>query len=482
MIPPLRPWQTAALAAINESSVPSRLVCAVMGAGKSVLIGALCGKHHGPVVVAAPTEALVEQLSADLSNWHPGRVGVWYGREKTPDNEIIVACYPSLDTLVLQDQPVLILDEAHLTSTEQMRDAVRRLQPVLLIGLTATPFRGDGKPLDLFEEVVYSYTISDGLRDGVLVPWETVHPDEGNRDLDEVCLEMLAIHEPQGPGIIGASSIEDAELFAEALASIHIKALPIHSEMPPKQKQAALGALKSGAIRALVHVDMLTTGVNIPWLSWLMLRRRYTSATSFLQFFGRGLRAWPGKAKCTVFDPWMQLQQFSMDYAAQLGTAAKVRQLAPAETPPDEQAFFLLDLPPFFHSAKIPPITCQRAAGAWVRAVLHAQQAAGLGAPTDWQAEGAEWRTRAATQKQLDLLAKLRPMTRHLPRGAIRDGVKHLLAYPGGLRAGVASDLADILGVGARAGAPYRKHHTHWEWSSPVIVPELPKRVRQGLK
>lgn len=486
---PLRQWQIEALDALEWTKANSPLIQAVMGAGKARLIVEMCSKFgadniqagNGNICVSAPTEALVEQLYADLHSAGLD-VGRYYGRHKDPLRQILVVCYPSIAALVEAypgKQWLWIVDECHLTTSDMMLEAKQLLDPYWRIGLTATPFRSGSKKLSLWSDVVYSYGMGRALEEGVLVPWETVHPDVGNRDLDEVCLEMLAEHKPMGGGIIGAKSIEDAELFSETLRSIGWETAPIHSGLPTTEKVRRLDDLKSGALQALVHVDMLTTGVNIPWLRWLMLRRRYTSRTSFLQFFGRGLRSSPGKTSVTIFDPWMQLQAFSLEYAAQLG---ENRIALKADAPPeDEEQWTLIDLPPFVAREKIPHVTAQRAASAWCRALLHAAQAARVAAPSEWDADS-EWRTKPASDKQRAYLDKISGSTRHLPKGDCREGAKRLMASSGALTSGAASDLTSVLMGGLKAGAPYRRAHTHWEWPLFVCVPPLPKRVYQGLK
>lgn len=486
---PLRQWQIEALDAIEGSNSDAPLVQAVMGAGKARLIVEQCKyamlvtrAELFRVCVSAPTEALVEQLYADLHSAGLD-VGRYYGRHKDPLRQIMVVCYPSIAAMVEAypgKQWLWIVDECHLTTSDMMLEAKQLLDPYWRIGLTATPFRSGSKKLSLWSDVVYSYGMGRALEDGVLVPWETVHPEVGNRDLDEVCLEMLAQHRPAGGGIVGAKSIEDAELFADALVAAGWQAAPIHSGLAPAVKDRRLDDLKSGALQALVHVDMLTTGVNIPWLRWLMLRRRYTSRTSFLQFFGRGLRSSPGKTSVKIFDPWMQLQHFSLEYAAQLGANGLMSH--PQDTPPeDEQEWTLMDLPPFIARERIPHVTARRAASAWCRALLHAAQAARVVVPSEWDADS-EWRTKPASDKQRAYLDKISGSTRHLPKGHVRDGAKRLMAFSGALTSGAASDLTSVLMGGLEVGAPYRRLHTHWEWPLLTEVPPLPKRVYQGLK
>lgn len=483
-----RDWQWPALEALASCNSPAPLLEAVMGSGKSYFItfltrAAIAG-GAGRICVAAPTEALVEQLYIDLARFvGRDRVGRFYGRIKEPGKQVIVTCFPSMETLAQEDPAewdLWICDECHLSQTEREVRAFEVLNPKWRVGCSATPYRSDDVALSLWDSVFYSYKIGDALKDGVLVPWRTIYPEEGGIDLDEACLQMLQQHNPDSPGIIGAKSIEDAEEFAEFLIDRWGPVAPIHSGLSARDKNRRIRLLQDGHLKALVHVDILTTGVNLPWLGWLMLRRKYKSRTSFLQFFGRGLRAHPGKTECLIFDPWLQTQDFSIDYEVLLGGEAKFKEKTP-KIPQDEQDFTLIDLPEIDESLKIPKITAKKAAAAWCRAVLQSAQAARVVDPSPWDETGASWRKKPASQKQLAALEKSAWGTRHLPKGIVRDGVKNLLLNKSFMNSGIATDLLSVLIGSIRMGHEYRQMKTHWEWELLTNIPAIPKRIAKTI-
>ena len=482
-----RSWQWPALQAIAATDSPAPLIEAVMGSGKSILIvmlvrAAIAG-GGGRICVAAPTEALVEQLAADLIKYvGRDRVGRYYGRIKEPGKQVIVTCFPSMEALATEDVAewdLWICDECHLSQTEREVRSFEVLNPKWRVGFSATPYRSDDIALSLWDRVVYSYKIGDALKDGVLVPWQTIYPDEGGIDIDTACLDMLKKHMPVTPGIIGAKSIVDAEGFAEFLIDNWGPVAPIHSGLADRIKDRRLKDLEKGNLKALVHVDILTTGVNLPWLGWLMLRRRYKSRTSFLQFFGRGLRSHPGKEQAIIFDPWMQMQDFALDYEVLLGGEAKFKEKK-VTIPQDEIDFTLIELPEMDEKLMLPKLTARNAVSAWIRAVLQAAQAAKIVKPSEWSPDSA-WRKKKGTPKQLAAVEKLAWAGRHLPRGLVRDGVKAVISVKDAHSAGTLSDLMDILVGCASHGKPYRDQKRHWEWELLTDIPALPKRVAKAL-
>jgi len=484
-----RLWQLQALDALSKSDCPAPIVHAVMGAGKSILVvmlirAALAGGAKR-ICVAVPTEALVEQIYQDLACYvGKNTVGRFYGKLKESINNVVITCFPSIESMHEEyggPWDLLIVDECHLSESATLKSAVSRLEPKWRIGLSATPYRSDDDALSLWESVAYSYGIGQALEDKVLVPWDIVQPLTGGLDCDDWCISQLKATNPDGPGIIGARSIADAELFAEQISAEYQPARPIHSGMSSKLKQAAFQDLQSGAIKALVHVDILTTGVNLPWLRWLMMRRKYASRTAFLQFFGRGLRASEGKDSVLIFDPWEQLESFSLEYAANIGKDNPKHRDKELQIPEDEIAFDLIDLPPYNPEWTLPRKTCKRAISAWCRALLHGAQAAKVCAPSPWNSDG-EWRKKPASDKQVLALRNLAWTTRHLPADVARNGVKAILEVPGHITCGAATDLMSVLLASAEGGKVARSRRMHWNWHLITPLPALPKRVVESIK
>ncbi|PSR24423.1 MAG: restriction endonuclease subunit R, partial [Sulfobacillus benefaciens] len=80
----------------------------------------------------------------------------------------------------------VIVDECHHVAATSYQKILRYLQPELLLGLTATPYRTDKATLEgTFDKIVFSYGIQDGIKDGYLVDIRAFRI-RGQADLDAV--------------------------------------------------------------------------------------------------------------------------------------------------------------------------------------------------------------------------------------------------------------------------------------------------------
>lgn len=315
-----RKWQRIALERVLQAK-GAPLVRAVTGAGKSILIAELAYlafQAGESVLVTTPTVQLVDQLS-DTLKARGLAVGKFYTHAKQI-KRVTVCCNPSLGELARTSAPptLWIADEAHKTETEEIKAVLEGWMPGRRVGVTATPYRSDeSERLTLFDTVAYNYGPAEAMRDGVVVPPKVVHYTGESKDIDTACVEL--IQQAEGPGVVDAISIEDAESFAAVLVSNGVRAKSVHSRLHESTVSGRIKALEAGDLDCLVSVSMLVEGVDFPWLMWLCCRRPVSSRVRFAQYIGRGLRCYPGKKFCTVFDPHDLFGKLSLDYAAILG-------------------------------------------------------------------------------------------------------------------------------------------------------------------
>lgn len=500
-----RAWQDAAWAPVARFLEEGRpaIVQAVMGAGKSKLIAEVAHVAADAmlqgcvVVIVTPTRKLVSQLAETCRERSGDRVGRYFtdAKEIRP---ITVTCNPSLEPL-LQEMAeqglrpaILIIDEAHKSQAPQILSAIRWLQEREItparLGFSATPFRSDdAERLVLWTDLAFRYGLGDALRDGVLVPWR-VHNWEGGEvdEIDPVCLGMIREH-AQGPGIVSAVSIDDAEAFAATATAAGIPMLAIHSRQSGSEQEARLAMLKRQEIRALVHVSLLAEGVDLPWLRWLCLRRPVGSPVRFLQEIGRVLRTDPenpGKTDAPILDPHDLFGAIGIAHAPALG-GAELDRAVREELEPNEEGEATPKL--------IPPAKAIELATSWTRRVLLALQAAGYGLEN--ASAGGAWRTMRPSPQQLAAILGsggkpgLQKMSRYIPKPH-RDGIK-MLCQPNilpALQKGAVSDLLSILSIVARAtkgarqawatgGAPIER----WTWPSEVQIDTLPGTAIKAL-
>lgn len=350
----LRRWQGVAIP-LGLQDLEERgcgIIVATTGSGKSIALAEMIRRWReahpeaeGKIVVTTPSKKLVEQLAktfSDILGAH--NVGRYYTKAKQWQRPVVVCCNASVQTLALtlrnegEKVAVWLADEVHKTESDQFSldaddadaseaEVADALRADRRLGFTATPFRSqEGETLRLWKRIVYVYPPAEALRDGVIVPWRVVGWDESREETnpDEVCAIMireLGDRATRGPGVVNATTIEDAEGYVAFLAARGIEARPIHSKQRDVEQKANIEALRTGEIDCLVHVSMLVEGVDYPWLRWGCLRRAVGARVRFIQEVGRYIRAFEGKSEAVLLDPNDLFGTFQLTYEAALGWA-----------------------------------------------------------------------------------------------------------------------------------------------------------------
>lgn len=224
---------------------------------------------------------------------------------------------------------VVIVDEAHHALAYGFRTCLEHLKPKFLIGMTATPWRGDGQSLTtIFGNPVAKVSLVDGMAMGYLskvdyrilcdnVDWDNMQGmSEQNlsiRDLnkrlflpqrDEAVISKLktAIQEVGRPRIaIFSPSIEHSNRFAQMLSASGVPCAAL-SKVDKSERRRRLLAFASGAYQAICAVDVMNEGIDIPDVNILVFLRATHSRRIFVQQLGRGLRLSEGKDKVIVLD------------------------------------------------------------------------------------------------------------------------------------------------------------------------------------
>jgi hypothetical protein len=431
----LREWQSAALPRCLEAvrSGKRGIVSAVMGSGKSVLIAEVVAAaleglpEHWRIVVTTPTVRLVEQLHATLEE-RIGPVGMWYTHASRVER-VTVACIPSAPSLAehTPDCALWIADEAHRTESATIQATADALHPYASLGFTATPYLSDSRRrLHHFDELVHEYGVQRAIADGVVVPPEVVHYSGTETFCDAAIREMVALED--GPGLITATDILDAEEYAETIPG----AAAIHSRLSRRVQTALLDRLRTGDLRCLVQVRLLSEGVDLPWLRWLALRVPISGRVPFCQLVGRVLRSSPGKTSARILDPLDLFNVHGLSFEAMLGGGG-------VEESEDDELRGIADTAreslhvdmPVFYSAM----------ASYLRKLALALYAIGA---VQREVKGGSWRRDFASGKQIACAVRMRWATQHAPephRGMLRDAI----AAVQDLTRGDVSDLLEVL-------------------------------------
>ncbi|MFN8613898.1 MAG: DEAD/DEAH box helicase family protein [Vulcanimicrobiota bacterium] len=313
------------------------LVVAATGCGKTV-IAALDYKRLGGrlLFVAHREEILSQSLRTFRAVLRDGQFGdLWTGRHQPTQSEHLFASVQKLHnqdlTAIAPDHfEVLIVDEFHHSEAPTYQRLLQHFQPKVLLGLTATPERSDGRSIQGWfdQRVAAELRLWDALEGGFLCPflYFGIHDNTDLSDiawrrgydagqLDKVYTGHHAraaliwkevartVANPQKMRALGfCAGISHAKFMAEEFRTAGIQTAVVVGETSAEERRLSLTRLRKGELQMLLTVDVFNEGVDVPEVDTVLLLRPTESATIFLQQLGRGLRLCDGKECLTVLD------------------------------------------------------------------------------------------------------------------------------------------------------------------------------------
>lgn len=330
-----RPAQVEALQALEALRAEGErkgLVVAATGIGKTFL-AAFDSQAFGRVLFVAHRDELLTQAQAAFSQVRPdAHTGFYRGGEHDQEADVLFA---SISTLSRPEHlqrfapdrfDYIVVDEFHHADAKSYRAVLHHFAPQFLLGLTATPYRGDNR--DVFAlcdgNVAYRVTFIEAIAFGWLSPFRYFGIyDETNYEAvpwrnggyDAVALSqavetqaraaaiLKAYHEHPSSAAVGfCVSIQHAAFMARYFSEHGVSALAVHSGPESPERASAIRQLRTGEVKVLFTVDLFNEGVDIPEIDLVLFLRPTESPTIFLQQLGRGLRLHEGKSHLTVLD------------------------------------------------------------------------------------------------------------------------------------------------------------------------------------
>jgi DNA repair protein RadD len=345
----LRPYQEAAKAAVYEHlRTRDDNPCAVIptGGGKTPVIASICkdavGLWGGRVLVLAHVKELLQQAADKLAAVCPEvPFGVYSAGLRRRDTRapVIVAGIQSVyrRACELDAFDLVVIDEAHLIPPEgdgmyrQFLADARAVNPRLrLVGFTATPFRLRTGPIctpeGYLNAVCFEVGVRELIRDGYLCPLVTraaaaavdtgglpVHAGEfvagdAERLMDQdvvvrrACAEVVEQTRGRNACLLFAAGVEHGRHVVGELGRHGAECGFVTGATPARDRNEVLGRFRSGALKYLCNVNVLTTGFDAPHIDCVALLRPTLSPGLYYQMVGRGFRLHPGKADCLVLD------------------------------------------------------------------------------------------------------------------------------------------------------------------------------------
>ena len=346
------PYQQEILDKLNaEREVRGRnrnLVVAATGTGKTVISAfdycrfckANPGRRNRLLFVAHREEILKQSrdtFQGVLKDPNFGELFVGSYKPASPDYLFIsvqtVNSQALFDRLPVDYYDYIVVDEFHHAAAPTYQKLLNHFKPKILLGLTATPERMDGKSiLDYFGgRVAAEIRLPEAIDRKLLCPFQyfgvadTVdltdlrwvrggydksqlsnlyslkrsvaerRADHIIRSLDKYVTDMDTVK-----GLGFCVSIEHAKFMAEYFRTAGIPSISLVGESSDEERCTAKKRLVDGEIRFIFVVDIYNEGVDIPEVNTVLFLRPTESLTIFLQQLGRGLRLSEGKDCLTV--------------------------------------------------------------------------------------------------------------------------------------------------------------------------------------
>lgn len=317
----LRPYQKEAVSAIREgwNQWQKELLVLPTGCGKTVVFNTVAHERPGNVLILAHRDELIEQARDKYLRMFGGLPG----KIKAQETDIRRVTVGSVQTMMRRDYTGLfqtvIVDEAHHSISDSYRTVLGQFPDAKVLGVTATPDRGDKKSLARFYEgIAYEYGLKQAVADGYLcnitartVPLEIDMSDVriscGDFQVDSVA-ETL---EPYLPKIAEAIQIYAGSRktvvfcplisIAQELAGMIPGAREVNGGSPDR-KETLEWFDRAGAGAVLCNAMLLTEGWDCPSVDCVVVLRPTKIRSLYAQMIGRGTRLSPGKENLLILD------------------------------------------------------------------------------------------------------------------------------------------------------------------------------------
>jgi DNA repair protein RadD len=319
----LRPYQQQLITDIRlQYQLGKRSVLAVLptGGGKTVCfsyIAQQAAKKGNRVLVLVHRQELLDQASRAMTVPH-GRISA--GKAMDLIHAVQVASVQTvarrLHLLPGDFFQLLVVDEAHHTTAGTWSKTIEHFAAAKLLGVTATPIRGDGRGLgEHYQSMVEGPTAAELASEGYLATARVLTPPGfdadglrkrmGDFDAKQAeqrvgtimgdCLSHYRKHLPSQTAIAFCCSVAHAEAVARLFISAGIPAASIDGSMDAATRRQLLDDLGTGRLKVLTSCALIGEGVDVPSVGGCILLRPTASVGLHLQMIGRCLRPQAGK-------------------------------------------------------------------------------------------------------------------------------------------------------------------------------------------
>jgi DNA repair protein RadD len=334
----LRPYQNDVLAELDQTIAASQrriILVAPTGAGKTVIAADIIKTAVAKdqcVLLLAHTNEIIKQTSEKLFANDIGHGIIKAGFATRPDEPVQVGSVQTLwaramrtNRMELPPADLLIIDEAHHCPARTYCKIIDAYPDAILIGLTATPCRGDGRGLGgIFDVIIECPQVAELIAQKYLVKTRVFAPV--NPDLKGVetrvgdYVETQLAERMDRANLVGdivshwhrygekrktvcfAVNVQHSLHIRDEFIKSGVRAAHVDGTMPKSERDAVLARLAAGDVELVTNCMVLTEGWDMPEVSCCILARPTRKMGLYRQMVGRVLRPATGKANAIVLD------------------------------------------------------------------------------------------------------------------------------------------------------------------------------------
>lgn len=348
----LRPYQQEAKDAIFDqwaSGVNKTLLVLPTGCGKTIVFAKVtedCVRNGDRVLILAHRGELLEQaadkilqttgLNCAVEKAEQSCLGSWFritvGSVQSLMRETRLARFPE------DHFDVIIIDEAHHSISDSYQRVLQHFPEAKVLGVTATPDRGDMKNLgQVFESLAYEYTLPKAIKEGYLSPIKAVtiplrvdltgvglqSGDFKAGDLGTALdpyLEQIAAEMGRycmdKKTVVFLPLVKTSQKFRDILAGHGFRAVEVNGES--QDRAEILRDFAAGKYNVLCNSMLLTEGWDCPDVDCIVVLRPTKVRSLYCQMVGRGTRLAPGKDHLLLLDFLWHTERHELCHPAHL--------------------------------------------------------------------------------------------------------------------------------------------------------------------
>lgn len=372
----LRPYQEEARTAVrNEWSSGNNKTLLVLptGCGKTIVFSKIiedCVRDGDRVLVLAHRGELLEQAADKLAK----STGLGTATEKAEQTSLgswFRVVVGSVQTLQREKRlkqfphdyfDKIIIDEAHHCISDGYQKVLEYFDTAQVLGVTATPDRGDMKNLgSYFESLAYQYSLPKAIKEGYLSPIKaltipiqldlsSVGQQSGDFKASDVgtaldpylhhIADEMVKHCMNRKTVVFLPLVKTSQKFTEILNSKGFRAAEVNGES--KNRSEILEDFDKNRYNVLCNSMLLTEGWDCPSVDCIVVLRPTRVRSLYSQMVGRGTRLFPGKEELLLLDFLWHTERHELCHPAHLITDSE--EVAKVMTEKIEEAGCPVDL------------------------------------------------------------------------------------------------------------------------------------------